>query len=381
MFDMDQCVRCGTCLESCPVMELNIDQAQEEIENLITGSSFVVDECANCGTCDLNCPNNLTPSDLIKELKFTQMKELEENGRIPRSSKFLLPFNKPNVFIFYEKVMMTPEELENLEKWKSPSKSEELVLLGCSISYFMQYLYKNPTLERLLKGKNFAGGIDFCCGEIYHRACMPLSKTEIEDRLYSRFSSLGVKKLIIFCNECYEAYKSEYKKISNDFEIISIWEFIIKAIEVGDLKITNKLNLKVAFHDSCVVKKYPELLDYPRTIVEATGCEIIELEHNRENALCCGLSLGFLDRKRMEKIRKKRFNEIKKKDTKYIINTCPGCIFTFSTDYRIQAKKYKVLSVLELLRMSCGEKIDLFKNFKVFNGILNKSMEMARKRS
>lgn len=254
MFDVEECERCGICLESCPVMELNIDQAKEEIENLIAGSSFVVNECATCGTCDFNCPNNLTPSDLIKELKLVQIKELEENGKIPRGSKFLFPFNKPNVFVFYEKVMMSPEEAKNLEEWKSPSKSEELVLLGCAISYFMQYLYKNPTLEGILKGKNLAGGIDFCCGEVYYRMCMPLSKMEIEDRLYSRFSSLGVKKLIIFCNECYEAYKNEYKRISNDFEIISIWEFIAKAIEIGDLKITNKLNLKVAFHDSCVVK-------------------------------------------------------------------------------------------------------------------------------
>ncbi|MFX0024240.1 MAG: hypothetical protein ACFE9S_18075, partial [Candidatus Hermodarchaeota archaeon] len=71
---------------------------------------------------------------------------------------------------------------------------------------------------------------------------------------------------------------------------------------------------------------------------------------------------------------------IKKTETKYIINTCPGCISNFAFDYRIQMKKYKVLSVLELLRMSCGEEINLFKNVEVFNGILNKSMELARKR-
>ncbi|MFX1258911.1 MAG: (Fe-S)-binding protein [Promethearchaeota archaeon] len=380
MFEIEKCTRCGVCLENCPVIDLNIDQAKEEIENLIAGSSFVVEQCATCGTCDLNCPNDLTPSYLIKELKLAKIKELEENGKIRRSSKFIFPFNKPNVFDFYENVMMSPEEAKNLEVWKSPSKSEELVLLGCAISYLMQYLYKNPTLEGLLEGKTFAGGIDFCCGEVYHRTCMPLPNIDFENHLYSRFSSLGVKRLIIFCNECYEAYKNEYKRISNDFEIISIWEYIVRAIETGDLKITNKLNLKVAFHDSCVVKKYTELLEYPRKIVELTGCEIIELEHNRENALCCGLSLGLLDQKFMEKIRTKRFREIKRTNTKYIINTCPGCISNFSFDYRIQMKKYKVLSVLELLRMSCGEEINLFKNVEVFNGILNKSMELSRKR-
>ncbi len=378
MFDVEECVRCGICLESCPVIDLSIDQAKEEIENLIAGSSFIVNECATCGTCDLNCPNNLTPMDLIKELKSVHIKELEEKGKISNRVKFLFPFNKPNVFEFYEKEMMSPQEKKNLTKWKSPSKSEELVLLGCAISYTMQHLYTNPTLKRLLERKTFAGGIDFCCGEVYHRIGYPISKSEIEDRLYTRFSELGVKKLILFCSECYEAYKHEYKKISNDFEIISIWEFIAKAIKNGDLKITNKLDFKVAYHDSCVVKKYPELLNYPREILEATGCEIIELEHNRINALCCGAAVGLSGRDQMEKVRKKRFDEIKETGSKYIINTCPGCISSFGLDSRIQRRKYKVLSVLELLRMSCGEKIDVFKNIVDLNTIVSKVMEMRR---
>lgn len=380
MFDIDQCVSCGTCIASCPVIELDINQAQEEIKNLIAGSSFIIDECAICGTCDLNCPNNLTPMDLIKELKYAKIKELDANGKIPRSNKFIFPFHKPNIFLFWEEVMMSPEGAKNLEKWKSPQNSEELVLLGCAISYGLQDFFKNPTIEGLLEDKTIAGGLEYCCGEVYHRTCFPISKTEIEDRLYSKFSSLGVKKLIVFCNECYEAYNKEYKKISNDFEIISMWEVIAKAIENGDLKITNKLNLKVVFQDSCVVKKYPKLMDYPRKIIEATGCKIIELDHNRENALCCGLSLGLLSRKAMEKIRKKRFIEIKKIETKYIINTCIGCIFNFSLDFKIQMKKYKVLSVLDLLRMSCGEKIDEFKNVKTMNNVINEAMAMAARR-
>ena len=380
MFNIDQCTKCGVCLESCPVIELDINQAQEEIENLINGSSFIVDECTICGTCDLNCPNNLTPMDLIKELKYKMIKELEESGKIRRSNKFIFPFHKPNIFKFYESVMMSAEEARNLKKWESPQKTKELVLLGCAISYCLQDFFKNPTFESLLRGKTIAGGIDFCCGEVYHRTCFPISKNEIEDRLYTRFSSLGVEKLIVFCNECYEAYNKEYKQISNNFEILSMWEIITQALESGDLKITNKLDYRVVFQDQCVIKKYPPLMDYPRKIIEATGCKLVELEHNRENALCCGLPLGLINRKAMEKVRKKRFNEIKKADTKYLINTCIGCIFNFSMDLKIQRGEYRVLSVLDLLRMSCGEEIDLFKNVKMFNNIINTAMSMASKR-
>ncbi|MFX1256260.1 MAG: (Fe-S)-binding protein [Promethearchaeota archaeon] len=380
MFEIEKCTRCGVCLENCPVIDLNIDQAKEEIENLINGSSFIVNECATCGTCDLNCPNGLTPSDLIKELKSVQIKKLVEEGKISNRIKFLFPFHKPNVFEFYENFMMSPQEKKNLAEWKSPSKCEELIILGCAISYTMQHLYKNPTLENLLKGKTFAGGTNFCCGEVYHRIGYPISKSEIEDRLYSKFSDLGVKKIIIFCNECYEAYKKEYKRISADFEIISMWEYITKAIENGDLKITKKLNFEVAFHDACVVKKYPELLDYPRKIVEATGCDIIELEHNRENALCCGAAVGLGGRDLVLKVRNKRIDEIEKTGSNFIINTCPGCISSFGLDPRIQEGNYKVLSVLELLRMSCGEEFDVYENINALNAIVNKITNLRRKK-
>ncbi|MFX1236190.1 MAG: (Fe-S)-binding protein [Promethearchaeota archaeon] len=377
-FETEKCSRCGICLESCPIIELNIDQAKKEINNLIAGSSFVVNECAICGTCDLNCPNGLSPMEMIRSLKYIQIKELYEKDKISKGAKFYFPFNKSNVFEFYERLLMTPEETKNLERWKDPSNSEELVLLGCSISYIFQHFFANPTFKRLFEGKTIAGGLEFCCGDMYHRTCFPLPDDQLEDRLYSRFSELGVKKLILFCNECYEAYKEEYKTISEDFELITIWEYISNAIERQDLEIIKKLNLKVAFHDACVAKKYPELLDYPRKIIEATGCEIVELEHNRENALCCGFPLGLTDRKLFEKTRTKRVKEFKKVETEYLINTCPGCISTFSLDYHIQSNKYKVLSIFELLRMACGEKIDCYKNMDINISILNKSMELSR---
>ncbi|NVM04588.1 MAG: (Fe-S)-binding protein [Candidatus Helarchaeota archaeon] len=373
MFDENICTRCGICLESCPAIDLDISQAQEEIENLINGSSFIVDKCLVCGTCDLNCPEGLTPMALIKDLKYVKMEELEKKGQTSKLVKFILPFSKPNFFEFYEETMMTPKESANLKAWKAPTKTDELVLLGCAISYPMQNFYKNPTIEGLLKGKSLAGGVEFCCGEMYHRLCYPISKTEIENRLYSKFSDLGVNKLLIFCNECYEAYHTEYKKIAKDFDMMSIWEYIFKAIKSGELNISNELDIKVTYHDPCSAKKHTELMKYPREIIKATGAELIELKHNSENALCCGIAAGLNGLSAIEKIRKKRFKEIKQTRGEYILTTCPGCILNFALDPRIQ-RKFKILSVLDLLRFSCGEKIDLNKNPVLINKLLNKAL-------
>ncbi|NHI92177.1 MAG: (Fe-S)-binding protein [Candidatus Lokiarchaeota archaeon] len=377
MFDVNKCSGCGTCLMSCPVIDLNIDQAKEEIQNLINGSSFIVNQCAVCGTCDLNCPENLTPMELIKNLKYAQMEALKEKGQVPQVVNFMLPFNSQNIFKMYENTMMPPENLQKLKKWKSPQKSDELVLLGCAISYIYQDFYDNSTIKGLLEGKNIAGGLDFCCGELYHRLCYPISKPEVEEHLNSKFSALGTDKLIVFCNECHEAYRNEYKKIAQNYKIISIWEYISNAIESGELKIKNNLNFKVVYHDPCSVKKYPELLNHPRKIIEATGAELIELDHNRENALCCGLALGLNGISQMGKIRKKRLEEVSNTGADIIVNSCPGCIINFAMDRKVRKDKFKIISVLELLRMACGEKIDLNRHPQIINELINKSLSMA----
>ena len=377
MFDVDKCIGCGNCLASCPVLDLNMDEAKQEIQNLINGSSYVVDHCAICGTCDLNCPENLTPMELIKGLKYTQMEALIKKGKVPQIVNFLLPFNESNVFQMFEKTMMQPENLKKLEAWKSPKKSEELVLLGCAVSYIYQDFYDNPTIKGLFKDNNIAGGLDFCCGEIYHRLCYPISKNEIEERLLSKFSELGTDKLIIFCNECHEAYQNEYKKIANNFKITSIWEHISNSIDSGEIKINKKLDLKVVYQDPCSVKKYPELFTFPRKIIEATGAELVELEHNRENALCCGLALGLNGMSEMGKIRKKRLQEVIDTGTDIIVNTCTGCIMNFSLDRKVRRGKFKTISVFELLRMACGEKIELERHPKILNELINKSLSMA----
>ena len=377
MFDEEKCIRCGTCLESCPVIDLDSNQAQEEIENLIAGSSFVVDKCAVCGTCNFNCPENLTPMDLIKELKYKKMRALKEQGRLPKMIEFILPFNKPNVFSLYEQTLMSPEEIKNLRKWENPQKSDELVLLGCAISYILQGFYKNPTIEGILKGKAVAGGLEFCCGELYHRMCYPISKEMIEEQLLAKFSELGTDKLIIFCSECNEAFRSEYKKISRDFKLMHIYEVICNAIEAGEVPITNPLDgLKITYADPCAVKKHPKMMEYPRKIIETTGAELIELEHNRENSLCCGLALGLNGLGPMEKTRKKKLKEVKNTGTEYLIYTCPGCMINFALDRNVQRGRIKILSVMELLRMSCGEKIDFNKSPTLINGLINKALSM-----
>ncbi|HPI94398.1 MAG TPA: 4Fe-4S dicluster domain-containing protein, partial [Deltaproteobacteria bacterium] len=96
-FREDLCDRCGTCFERCPVLELSRDEAQREIEALIsghTGASLVLQRCVTCNACDFICPRHANPYGLI-------LQRHHEAGRaegLPYMARFIFPNEPENMW-------------------------------------------------------------------------------------------------------------------------------------------------------------------------------------------------------------------------------------------------------------------------------------------
>lgn len=136
-YSLQECIQCGMCSGVCPVSikcGLNIRRLIRDIavfksmkippENRIWG-------CTTCGSCDLICPKNLSPANVLIELRSA----LVEEGRIPTNFRDLLE----NIFKYgnpWKGAKGKRSELtEGLKVKHVSEKTKLLYFIGCTPAY------------------------------------------------------------------------------------------------------------------------------------------------------------------------------------------------------------------------------------------------------
>ena len=289
--DHNECSKCGICLQNCPVMQMEPEEAEAEIARLIDADEprRVLKECTFCFSCNHYCPNGLRPYNLI-------MERMAEHNR--KNAPELHPFatymingrNEPGFFnAEYEK--SSDDDKAILRRWNEiPAGTKDILYVGCAGRTAPSGIEHSKALESLPK----YGPRDTCCGDIPYRFGDYQAFSEIVEKTFHRLSLLEADRLVCYCPACANYFGNVWPDshgVRLPFEIISLYEWLWEQYEAGGLQIQKKVKQDIVLSDSCHAGELGEgFMNSVRGLYEAAGRNVVDLRNNRHDSLCCGFA-------------------------------------------------------------------------------------------
>ncbi|MBN1814066.1 MAG: (Fe-S)-binding protein [Anaerolineae bacterium] len=168
--------------------------------------------------------------------------------------------------------------------------------------------------------------------------------------------SVGASRIVTTSPHCFNTFKNEYRL--DGIEVLHYTQFIAGQIEQGKLKLSNKVEKTVTYHDPCFLGKQNHVFDEPRAILSAIpGVKLVEMDRNRERSLCCeggGGRMWSEGTNLEERLAFQRVQEAAETGAEILAVACPFCLLTLEDAVKVQGleERLKVMDILELVSLA-----------------------------
>ncbi len=202
---------------------------------------------------------------------------------------------------------------------------------------------KETSIQKATEKLLDIAGVDYhiledekCCGSVLLRTGF---FKEAQRQIEKNTEVLRGEKIITSCAGCYKTLKEDYEGL----DVIHISQLLDELIRDGKLNL-EKGELDVTYHDSCHLARHMEVFDEPRNVIESLA-NIVEMENNRENSLCCGAGGGVKSAypEIATQMAKTRIDQAMDTGCKTLVTACPFCKLNLSND------ELEVLDLTEFL--------------------------------
>ncbi len=342
------CARCGFCVHTCEQYSARGWENQSPrgkyalLRDIVAGKAkwdrAAIDTfllCTTCEVCNHRCPLQLPVEHNGMAIRGSLIQERGE-GTFP-PFEMMAASLRGEGDIWAGKRAHRGDWVPDDVKAQLKPKADILYFAGCTASY-VETDIAEATLRLLLdSGLDVAymGSQESCCGVPMKMAGKWDLFTQIYQDNVAAVRETGAKTIVTSCPACALVWKEMYAAEADkrgeeyDFEVKHYSEYIADAVEDGSLKLkTNPFEGKrVTFHDSCHAGRAQGIYEEPRRMLEAIpGIDLVEMEHNRKEGLCCGSVLtlvGEIDKAPV--LGKARLDEAVDVGADTVVAMCPCC--------------------------------------------------------
>ncbi len=234
---------------------------------------------------------------------------------------------------------------------------------GCWANIVMPNMAQNATRILDKTGVEFVhlGEKEGCCGLYLALGGYTDDFAQYAAENLKNLNEAGVETLVLSCPGCYATFSEYYPDVAKELGIECNIRFrhltcyLSDMVGSGKLQFKEPMPQKITYHDSCHVGRWFGHYEEPRKVLQAIpGLQLLEMEHNREESLCCGLVSAFDSLPTVAHSGRKRVDEAERTGADYLVTNCAGCGTQFNTSCRSLGSSVKQKSFTDLVAEALG---------------------------
>lgn len=371
------CIQCGMCAGTCPYGE-HMDYPPRRIINMLRRG--FIDEvfksdsmlrCVACYSCMAKCPRGIRLSDVLLPLvkEQTLINQPEIPAELQKALQNTLRYGNPMGESSRKRanwITSSPVPIRLMAN--APEGVDVLWFVECYTSYYPRGQDNSRATAKLFHalGIDFAvlGNEEKCagdCGQLTWESGLFETLTDYNMEIFRKYK---FKRIVTGDTHAFNAFRIRYPMYGFNYKVEHTTPLMASYLDKLKPKLKKPLNLKVTYHDSCCLGRRAGSYEEARQLLRAIpGVKLVEMTHNRINAICCGGGGGgmwldtFFKQKSMERLSERRIKEAIATGADVLAVSCPYEIYRFEDALKTvpHEKPMIVRDVVELLAESLGE--------------------------
>lgn len=322
------CVTCGACMEECPVFI-------EHVPTIMDMRRFMVMEQSS-----------------MPETAQATLMQLEQRGHPWRGTQLT------------RTTWIEEMAAEGTVVPLFDGTQDYLYWVGCTGALQERNVKVTKAIVRLLMQANLSFGVlameEGCSGDPARRLGNEYLYQIQAQQNIEIFKQKKVQKVIANCPHCYNTIKHEYPQFGGEYETIHHTVLLAQLVEDGQLlahQVSSLTRKTMTYHDPCYVSRHNNIIDEPRSVLEATGAKQVEMPRCKRGTFCCGAggSHMWVEENRGERINVVRTQEAVDTGADLIAVACPFCMQMFESGLgavpEAETRGVQVFDLAELLDM------------------------------